>query len=77
MFFNKRKMTVTFDKKDDVKRPAWPTTPDPEKFKKNTQAVMRGLQDIGAMVAVSVFAYVLLDTRRQVKVAEATYRPTD
>lgn len=69
--FRNRKITVTVDKKDKDENAE--ITHDPMAFQKKAAFVLHKLENTGAKVFVGFCVYILLDTYRQVKVAETIY----
>lgn len=71
-----RTITVRMEKKDKKDKTPMETSGD-ENFDKKADAVLYRLEELGAKMFLGVCAYILLDTYRQVKVAQAIYQPTE
>lgn len=71
--FKNRKITVTVDKKNNDQ--TLDTPEDPMLFEHRADHLLRKFERIGTKVFVGVCVYVLLDTFRQVTVAQNTYPP--
>lgn len=69
-FRKKREMTIQWRPIEDTKPPTTPPEDDEKKTNFAAKAVRMGQKTIIVM-AVVVYGYVLVDTFRQVKVAEA------
>lgn len=67
--FKNRKLIVTMDKVD--KDQFTEIIKDPQAFEKRTDIVVRKLESVGKKVFAGICIFVILDTYRQVKVAEA------
>lgn len=67
-----RKIVVTLDKKDKDQTSGISIEPT---FERKTEVILRNLEGLGAKMFLGVCIYVILDTRRQVAVANAIYHP--
>lgn len=70
--FKNRTLTVRMEKRN---KDTDPDTPGTDDFDKRADAILIRLEDIGTKVFIGVCVYVLLDTYRQVKVANTIYHP--
>lgn len=70
--FEKRKITLRVEKQP--KTDTTGTIEDSYSFEKKVCITMRSLENLGAKMFLGVCVYVLLDTHRQVKIAEASNR---
>lgn len=69
--FKNRAITVTVDKKNKDELQEQPE--DPAIFEHKADHILRKLEKIGTKVFVGVCIYVILDTVRQVAVAQTIY----
>ena len=69
--FKNREVKITVNKKDKGPQTAEETIIDAKDWKDKTDYALSKLQSFGKMVALSVCAYVILDTARQVTVEKA------
>lgn len=70
--FKKRKLVVSLDRqdKDGTSEPL-----EPKQFEAKADYVIHKLEGIGGKVFLGFCVYILLDTYRQVQVANAIYQP--
>lgn len=70
--FKNRTITVRMEKRNkDID----PDTPESDNFDQRADAMLFRLEDLGTKLFIGICAYVLLDTYRQVKVANTIYHP--
>lgn len=69
--FKNRKLVVKVEKMNDGETVE--TLVDPRNFERNADIVMRKLESLGAKMFLGICVYIILDTRRQVAVANAIY----
>ena len=68
----KRALTVKVEKQEKTKDDK--TIVDDHSFERKTYITVRALENLGAKMFLGVCVYILLDTHRQVKIAEASNR---
>jgi hypothetical protein len=71
--FKNRTLTVRMEKRN---KDTDPDTSGTDDFDKRADAMLLRLEDLGIKMFIGICAYVLLDTYRQVKVAQANF-PTE